>query len=460
MFHLIIGWGLEEDRAPDRGRLRCTFREGPRVPRLEKAEDRFVPIPMRGRHATLRGNGPSPILEQPLHGLLQHAARNEGWDKKRSVDATLITGVGDGVGVHRMEGSLVLEDGTVVRGAMFGARRKAFGELVFNTNMTGYTEALTDPSYRGQILLMTYPLIGNYGVDLGARESERIQVTGFVVREACPRPSHRDSEMSVSEFLTQNRIPGIQGTDTRMLAIRIRTQGTMKAGLVPATADVDDALRHVRGMAHPERRNLVAEVGTRTSIEYPGPARRTIAVVDCGVKMHIIREAQRHARVVRVPYDSSSEAILALHPDGVIVSNGPGDPAHPDLVRTTVRTMRELAGRVPLFGICLGHQLLALSFGGRTFKLKFGHRGGNQPVKDLRTGRVHITSQNHGFAVDPESLDASEFDVSHVNLNDGTVEGLVHRELPIFSVQYHPEARPGPWDNEYLFHDFVATLRG
>src|SRR3989441_268509 len=264
--------------------------------------------------------------------------------------------------VQRMESSLVLEDGTAIRGAFFGARRKVFGELVFNTNMTGYTEALTDPSYRGQLLMMTDPLIGNYGVDPEAMEAEVIQPTGFVV--------------------------------------------------------------------------------------------------DCGVKRNIIREAQRYADVIRVPFNATSDEILGLKPDGVILSNGPGDPAHPEILATSVKATRELAGRTPILGICLGHQLLALAFGGRTFKLKFGHRGGNQPVKDLRTGRVHITSQNHGFAVDAGSLPSSEFEVTHLNLNDGTVEGMAHRELPIFSVQYHPEARPGPWDNEYIFRDFVAELKG
>jgi carbamoyl-phosphate synthase small subunit len=266
--------------------------------------------------------------------------------------------------------------------------------------------------------------------------------------------------MSLSEFLRRDRVPGIQGADTRMLTTRIRSRGTLKAEIVPAAADVGMAVRDVKRRPHPDTRNLVAEVSCRTPVEYAGPTRRTIVVVDCGVKTNILREAQRFARVVRVPYDASPDDVLAHRPDGVILSNGPGDPAHPDLVRTTVRTARDLAGRLPMFGICLGHQILALAFGGRTFKLKFGHRGGNQPVKDLRTGRVHITSQNHGFAVDVDSLPSSEFDVSHVNLNDRTVEGLVHRDLPIFSVQYHPEARPGPWDNEYLFRDFVARLRG
>jgi carbamoyl-phosphate synthase small subunit len=358
-----------------------------------------------------------------------------------------------------MEGSLVLEDGTAVRGTFFGARRRILGELVFNTNMTGYTEALTDPSYRGQILMMTYPLIGNYGVDPEAMESDAIQPTGFVVKEACPTPSHPRSAFGIGEFLERHETPAIEGADTRALTIRIRSKGTMKAAIVPASEDPDAVAQEVRKAPHPETRNLVAEVSCRDVQRYPGAARNTLVVVDCGVKRNILREAQRYADVVRVPYDATSEDILRLAPDGVILSNGPGDPAHPDVVATSVRTARELAGEVPLLGICLGHQLLALAFRGRTFKLKFGHRGGNQPVKDLRSGRVHITSQNHGFAVDADSL-PSEFEVTHVNLNDQTVEGMAHHELPIFSVQYHPEARPGPWDNAYIFRDFVAEIRG
>ena len=358
-----------------------------------------------------------------------------------------------------MEGSLVLEDGIAVGGTFFGARRRILGELVFNTNMTGYTEALTDPSYRGQILMMTYPLIGNYGVDPEAMESEAIQPTGFVVKEACPAPSHPRSAFGIGEFLKRHETPAIEGADTRALTIRIRSKGTMKAALVPATEDVDAVVKEVRKAPHPEARNLVAEVSCHSPERYPGTGKRTLVVVDCGVKRNILREAQRYADVVRVPYDATADEVLALRPQGVILSNGPGDPAHPEVVATSVKTARELADHIPLLGICLGHQLLALAFGGKTFKLKFGHRGGNQPVKDLRTGRVHITSQNHGFAVDAESL-PSEFEVTHVNLNDGTVEGMAHRERPIFSVQYHPEARPGPWDNEYIFRDFVEAIKG
>jgi carbamoyl-phosphate synthase small subunit len=358
-----------------------------------------------------------------------------------------------------MEGSLVLEDGTAVRGTFFGARRRILGELVFNTNMTGYTEALTDPSYRGQILMMTYPLIGNYGVDPEAMESEAIQPTGFVVKEACPAPSHPRSAFGIGEFLKRHETPAIEGADTRALTIQIRSEGTMKAALVPGNEDVAVVAKEIRKAPHPETRNLVAEVSCRSPERYPGAGKRTLVVVDCGVKRNILREAQRYADVVRVPYNATADEVLAHKPDGVILSNGPGDPAHPDVVATSVKTARELAGQVPLLGICLGHQLLALAFGGKTFKLKFGHRGGNQPVKDLRTGRVHITSQNHGFAVDADSL-PSEFEVTHINLNDRTVEGMAHGTLPIFSVQYHPEARPGPWDNAYIFRDFVAEIKG
>src|SRR5437016_1454494 len=282
-----------------------------------------------------------------------------------------------------MESSLVLEDGTAIRGAFFGARRKVFGELVFNTNMTGYTEALTDPSYRGQLLMMTYPLIGNYGVDPESMESETIQPTGFVVKEACAVPSHPKSALSLADFLKTHQTPAMEGADTRALTIKIRSKGTMKAALVPVTEDLGTVAREVRSAPHPDTRNLVAEVSCR--------------------------EVQRYAGVIRVPFNATSDDILGLKPDGVILSNGPGDPAHPEILATSVKATRELAGRTPILGICLGHQLLALAFGGRTFKLKFGHRGGNQPDKDLRTGRVHITSQNHGFAVDAGSLPSSEF---------------------------------------------------
>ena len=357
-----------------------------------------------------------------------------------------------------MRGTLVVEDGTTAEGVFFGSNRRVYGELVFNTNMTGYTEALTDPSYRGQILMMTYPLIGNYGVDPAAMESREIQVTGFVVKEACPTPVHPKSAMDVDRFLQEQGRPGLSGVDTRMLTIKTRTRGTMRAALVPDSGDIEGALKEVRTMAFPDSRNLVAECSTRQPVEHPGPESRTFVVIDW-VKINIIREAQRHGRVVQLPYDATPEDVARYTPSGVIISNGPGDPAHPDILRTSVATAKQIANEYPILGICLGHQILALAFGGRTYKLKFGHRGGNQPVKDLRTGRVHITSQNHGFAVDPTSMERSEFEITHINLNDNTVEGMVHKGLPVFSVQYHPEAHPGPWDNEYIFREFAAMAR-
>ena len=356
-----------------------------------------------------------------------------------------------------MEGSLVLEDGTVVGGLVFGATRTVYGELVFNTNMTGYCEALTDPSYRGQILMMTYPLIGNYGVDPTTAESPEIQVTGYVVREACRTPSHPTSNMGLDAFLQQHGTPGLEGVDTRMLTLKTRTRGTMRAALAAEGEDLDEVAKTVRTMPFPDQaRNLVAEVSVKAPVRENGKGPLSFGIIDCGVKRSIVDHALAFGDVTVFPWDATADDVLAVKPDGVIISNGPGDPAHPDITATAVKTAKEIAAEYPILGICLGHQILGLAFGGRTYKLKFGHRGGNQPVKDLRTGRVHITSQNHGFAVDAKSMEASEFDVTHVNLNDDTVEGMIHKELPVFSVQYHPEARPGPWDNEYIFREFAA----
>jgi carbamoyl-phosphate synthase small subunit len=358
-----------------------------------------------------------------------------------------------------MRGSLVLEDGTVVQGVFFGNHKPVFGELVFNTNMTGYCEALSDPSYRGQILMMTYPLIGNYGVDPATLESNEIQVRGFVVREACPTPSHPKSKMGLDEFLKKYGIPGMSEVDTRHLTIKTRERGTMRAAFGVEGADVDYTLKMVRQTPFPDESNLVAEVSCKRPIVHKGNGPVKFVVIDCGVKENIIREALNFGDVVQVPYDIPSDDIMRLKPDAVVVSNGPGNPAHPEMLASTVKTIKELLNNVAVTGICLGHQMIGLALGGKTFKLKFGHRGGNQPVKDLRTGRVHITSQNHGFAVDEKSLEKTGANVTHLNLNDNTVEGISHEEMRVFSVQYHPEASPGPLDNKYIFAEF-ARLAG
>ncbi len=356
-----------------------------------------------------------------------------------------------------MEGALVLEDGKVVRGPSFGAETTAFGELVFNTNMTGYCEALTDPSYGGQILMMTYPLVGNYGVDPETYESSRIQVKGFVVKEHWRGPTHPSSRMGLDEFLSSQGIPGIEGVDTRELTIKTRVHGTVRAALTTEGADSTDLLEEVRSRPFPDAYNLVSEVTCGRPIHHPGQGSLRFILIDCGVKRSIISSLLPHGTVLQVPYSTSHEEILSWEPQGVVVSNGPGNPAHPEMVSTVVRTLQALAGELPILGICLGHQLLALAFGAETYKLKFGHRGGNQPVRDVANGKVFITSQNHGFAVSEESL-GGDLRLTHVNLNDGTVEGFCHEEMPVHSVQYHPEASPGPHDSLYIFHEFVKEV--
>jgi len=353
--------------------------------------------------------------------------------------------------------ALVLDDQTVIRGHAFGAEGSIFGELVFNTGMIGYQEALTDPSYNGQLLMMTYPLIGNYGISETAFESAKVQAEAFVVREHCRRPSHRASKKTLHEFLSDQGIVGISGVDTRSLTLRTRERGTMRAGIVPEE-EAGEALEKVRTMDFPDRENLVGEVSVKEPRVHSFGGHPTadgglrVVAVDCGIKSSIIRNLNEFSEVVQVPYSATADEILAFRPDGVLISNGPGDPAHPAVMATTVKAARALAGRVPLMGICLGHQIIALAFGGKTFKLKFGHRGANQPVRDERTRKVVITSQNHGFAVHPEL--PSELELTEVNVNDGTVEALRHRELPIFSVQYHPEASPGPRDAHFIFGQF------
>ena len=353
-----------------------------------------------------------------------------------------------------MKCCLVLEDGKIFEGEAFGARRDVLGEVVFSTGMTGYQESLTDPSYCGQILVSSYPLIGNYGVNPGDAQSSRVQVWGHAVKELCLEPSHRHSEMTLGELLEANAVPGISGIDTRALIRHLRTSGTMKGGIT--TGDPQALLDMIRGAAHPEESNLVAMVSTKRIRRFDSGKASTVAVFDCGVKESIMAELRQRFNVVQMPFDTPAEAVRALEPDGIFITNGPGNPAHPGMMATTVAALARLKEEYPMMGICLGNQLLALMLGARTYKLRFGHRGVNQPVRF--EGRVFITSQNHGFAVDRESAEDAGLDITFDNLNDGTVEGVRHRELPIFSVQFHPEAHAGPRDTAFLFDTFARML--
>ncbi len=356
-----------------------------------------------------------------------------------------------------MRAVLGLEDGTTFEGESFGASGEGYGEVVFNTSMTGYQEILTDPSYKGQIVAMTYPMIGNYGVNREDVESSKPQVEGFIVREYCPFPSNPRSKGSLGDYLKEHGIVAIEGVDTRALTLHIRSRGSIRGVISTVDLDWDSLTSKTQNSPKLEGRNLVDKVTTTKPYEWhsDGGSTAHIVIYDLGVKQNILRMlSSLGCKVTVVPAKTEPETLLGLEPDGILLSNGPGDPA---AVSYAIKNTEMLMGRKPILGICLGHQILALALGGKTYKLKFGHHGGNHPVKDLKTGKVEITVQNHSFAVDRESL-PDQLEVTHLNLNDQTVEALRHRSLPVLSVQYHPEASPGPQDANHLLRKFVDMV--
>lgn len=350
------------------------------------------------------------------------------------------------------KGYLVLEDGSVFSGIITGGAGNTEGEVVFNTSMSGYEQVITDPSYAGQIVVMTYPLIGNYGVNPANTESDKPWVRGLVVNDLCDHSGHYEQEMSLEEYLEVNNLVCLRKVDTRAITRLIRERGTMGGLIVDSIEDIDTLVQKAQSIKGPAPGGYVMQV-TRQDASVTGSGQRRIVLVDFGVKKSIIKSlVKRGCEVISVPADTAAEKILELKPDGVVLSNGPGDPRD---CRFAVENIKDILGRVPVFGICLGHQLLALALGGNTYKMTFGHRGGNQPVKDLETGRVFITSQNHGYVVDEDSLKVPGVELSFKNINDGTVEGMRHNKLSFLSVQFHPEASPGPQDTCYLFDEFI-----
>jgi carbamoyl-phosphate synthase small subunit len=369
----------------------------------------------------------------------------------------------------KLKAILLLEDGTVFEGLSFGAKGQKCGEVVFNTSMTGYQEILTDPSYNEQIITMTYPLIGNYGTNNADPESRKVFAAGFIVKENCPYPSNWRSGTSLGEYLKKNNVVGLEGIDTRKLVKHIRTEGAMKGIISSTNLNVNKLRKKLQQYPGLVGRDIVKSVtagktynwnngviDVLTGSECKPPKKYKVVAFDFGIKHNILRLLCSHGCHVKVvPAYVSAKQVLRLKPDGVFLSNGPGDPA---AVSYAIETVKNLLGKLPIFGICLGHQLLGLALGAKTYKLKFGHRGANHPVKNLQTGKVEITSQNHGFCVDVNSLKGKGVEVTHVNLNDNTNEGIYSRKLSAFSVQYHPEASPGPHDSQYLFENFMQLM--
>ena len=357
---------------------------------------------------------------------------------------------------NRIKAKVLLEDGRIFEGLVFSRSGEKYGEVVFNTNMTGYQEIITDPSYKGQIVAMTYPMIGNYGINLQDMESRRPFLEGFIIKELSRVASNWRAQKSLEEYLNGNGVLGVEGVDTRALTRHIRSVGAMRAVISTEDMDNESLIRKVNSSPELIGTDLVREVSCTNGYIWNMQGKYKVVVLDCGVKYNILRMLSEYGCAVYVmPAFTSVEAIMSSRPDGILLSNGPGDPA---AVPYVVDTVRNLLGKIPIFGICLGHQFLGLALGGRTYKLKFGHRGANHPVKDLNTGKISITAQNHGFCVDIGSLDEKEVEVTHINLNDNTIEGMRMRKIPAFSVQFHPEASAGPHDTNYLFKQFIKLM--
>jgi carbamoyl-phosphate synthase small subunit len=371
-----------------------------------------------------------------------------------------------------MQAILALEDGRIFRGQGYGAKGECYGEVVFNTSLTGYQEIFTDPSYAGQIVVLTNPQIGNYGTNSADNEANRPFIEGLVVREFSPISSNWRSQIVADEYLERFNVPAISDIDTRALVRHLRTHGVMRGVISSIETDPDVLVQKARSIKKMEGTDLASVVSTKSRYEWEhdGPDPLTpdeeqvalpkpdlhVVAYDFGIKKNILRMlANEGCRVTVVPAQTPAEDVLGLNPDGIFLSNGPGDP---EPVEYAQQNIRKLMGRKPVFGICLGHQLIGLALGGKTYKLKFGHHGGNHPVKQMDTGKVEITAHNHNFAVDPDSMNANDVDLTHIDLNDNTLEGLRHKSLPLFSVQYHPEASPGPHDSHYLFRDFRKMM--
>jgi carbamoyl-phosphate synthase small subunit len=371
-----------------------------------------------------------------------------------------------------MQAILALEDGRIFRGDGYGAKGECYGEVVFNTSLTGYQEIFTDPSYAGQIVVLTNPQIGNYGTNSNDNEANKPYIEGLVVREFSPISSNWRSQQVADEYLERFQVPVISEIDTRALVRHLRTHGVMRGVISSIETNTDLLVEKARSIRKMDGTDLAKVVSTKARYEWEHDAsdplqldadlvpderpRLHVVAYDYGIKKNILRMLSKEGcRVTVVPAETSAEDVLALNPDGVFLSNGPGDP---EPVTYAQENIRKLAGRTPVFGICLGHQLIGLALGGKTYKLKFGHHGGNHPVQQMDSGKVEITCHNHNFAVDPDSLKTSDVDLTHIDLNDNTLEGLRHRTMPLFSVQYHPEASPGPQDSNYLFRDFRKMM--